>query len=63
VNPKATAKAAPKPAALGPLRVATVSQDIGLAGTMARILFLVALVLGGAIPLTFGVRRLRSPRE
>jgi hypothetical protein len=43
--------------------VATVSQDIGLAGTMARILFLVALVLGGAIPLTFGVRRLRSPRE
>jgi hypothetical protein len=60
---KAAAKARPKPAALGQLRVATVSQDIGLAGTMARILFLVALVLGGAIPLTFGVRRLRSPRE
>jgi hypothetical protein len=60
---KAAAKAGPKPVALGPQRVATVSQDIGLAGTMARILFLVALVLGGAIPLTFGVRRLRSPRE
>lgn len=63
VKPKAAAKAGPKPVALGPLRVATVSQDIGLAGAMARILFLVALVLGGAIPLTFGVRRLRSPRE
>lgn len=62
VKPKAAAKAGPKPVALGPLRVATVSQDIGLAGTMARILFLVALILGGAIPLTFGVRRLRSPR-
>jgi hypothetical protein len=62
-KPKAAAKDGPKPVALGPLRVATVSQDIGLAGTMARILFLVALVLGGAIPLTFGVRRLRSPRE
>jgi hypothetical protein len=63
VKPKAAAKAGPKPVALGPLRVATVSQEIGLAGAMARILFLVALVLGGAIPLTFGVRRLRSPRE
>jgi hypothetical protein len=63
VKPKASAKAGPKPVALGPLRVATVSQDIGVAGAMARILFLVALVLGGAIPLTFGVRRLRSPRE
>jgi hypothetical protein len=63
VKPKAAAKAGPKQVALGPLRVATVSQDIGLAGTMARILFLVALVLGGAIPLTFGMRRLRSPRE
>jgi len=62
-KPTAAAKAEPKPVALGPLRVATVSQDIGLAGTMARILFLVALVLGGAIPFTFGVRRLRSPRE
>jgi hypothetical protein len=59
----AAAKSGPKPVALGPTRVATVSQNIGLAGTMARILFLVALVLGGAIPLTFGVRRLRSPRE
>jgi hypothetical protein len=64
--PTPAGKAAPRLVASNsilPKRMVTVGLDVGLAATLARILLLVALVLGGIAPLAFGVRRLRSRVE
>jgi hypothetical protein len=65
VVPKVAATKGPKMLALkakAPLRIATVAQDVGMTGAMALILFLVAFVLAGAVPLTHLARRLRARR-
>lgn len=67
--PSTQPTAAPKPpagpaiiAAKAPQRIATVAQEIGIAGALARWLLLGALVLGGAVPLALGLRELWGRR-